>query len=160
MIDEKHALQVVVFVEDDAGKKAVTLDEVGVALDVLEFHFDVGVADDFAANAGEGEAAFFVGGLGLLGGDLRVHDDERHDEIERRGLAIELVKEIHWSVAELHIHDEDLLGHVDLLRGQADAFLVIHGVEHVARELFQLIVKLGDGGSLFTEDRFAKLCYS
>ena len=61
-------------------------------------------------------------------------DDLRIDEHDQR-------------VAPLgHVDHDDLLVHVDLGRGQADAGRGVHGFGHVGDELLQRLVEDGDRG--------------
>ena len=45
----------------------------------------------------------------------------------------------------LQVDHQHTLRHTDLYRGQANAGRVIHGVEHIADQGFQFIIKLGHG---------------
>ena len=81
------------------------------------------VAGDGRVDAGDAEAAFFVLLLSVAGAEHRV------DEHALRFLGL--------AVA-LDVRDEQPVGQIDLVGGQADALVLVHQLEHLGDDLAQL----------------------
>ena len=72
MLYEEDAVEVVDFVAEGARQKILSANFKSLALDVLRFHGDKLGANDVAAKAGDGKAAFFFPNFALGVGDLGI----------------------------------------------------------------------------------------
>jgi len=95
------------------GEQIVRFQLEGVAVAILRPDLDPLGARNQSTVAGHGEAALFDAGAAGLLQDLRV---DQH--------------QLFFAVLG-DIDDDDALMNVDLGRGQADAFLRVHGFEHI-----------------------------
>src|SRR5690606_15771838 len=82
-------------------------------------------------------------------GDLGIGDRHRHDEVERRRLAVEFPAEIAMGLRQ--IDDAELEGAADLLGGEADAGGGVHGFDHVACEQGEFGVEAGYGSTFLAQ---------
>ena len=106
----------------------VFLDRFALIVQVFELHQCR--AFDLVVILGDREAALFIGqGLFRRPDDLGVHEETR-----RFGL-----------VLARQVHDDHPLGDADLDRGEADAWGLVHGLQHVIHQGAHRIVDHGDG---------------
>ena len=122
-VDEQRAVEVVGFVLDDAGHQSVDFACDFVAVEIVRLNLDRRVARDRCANAGDAEAAFFV----LF----------RPRPPLRTGLmntpSVSLASAVAFGVGH-----EQAVRQIDLVGGQADAFVLVHQLEHFGDDLPQL----------------------
>jgi hypothetical protein len=111
-VDEEHALQVVHLVLDDARLHARGLEVEGLAVLVHRLDGDGLAALDVGEDAGQGETSFLVQDRAAAA---------RDDGVDQRAGAARAV-----------VHDQEAIGNAHLRRGQPDASLVVHGLDHVA----------------------------
>ena len=115
----------------------------GVAFSVLILATHTYRAGDFTAYIREGETAFFVNIFTWVDDrDFRICQCHRHNQIKWRLLAVEAIIELGlFAFGRAHVHYAELQCEANLLRGQADAVFVIHGVDHVVGELRERVIK-------------------
>lgn len=149
-IDEEDAVEVVGFMLNATGKKAVAQQHVRGAGGILELNpNDVGT-NDVAVNAGERQATLFIDGvIALHDLDLGVGDGHRHDEVERRGDAIKFPPGIEVSARE--VDHAELHGAADLLGGEADTGGGVHGFNHGTREQGEFVVEMVNASTFGAE---------
>ena len=126
-VDEQLAVEVIGLVLQDAGHQSLGLGMNEIAIQVVRFDFDRRVADHRRSHVGNAQAPFFVLRLSLAFAEHRVDEHE---------LGIFLCR------VALRIGDEQPIRQIDLVRRQADAFVVVHQVEHLGDDLPQLGVDL------------------
>ena len=122
-IDEERAIEVVGFVLDDAGHEAVDFAGDFVAVEVVGLDFDFAVASNRRADAGDAEAAFFIFFEAAAGAEDGV--DEDAFGIFGVGIAF-------------GVSDEEAVRQIDLVGGEADAFVLVHELEHFVDEFAQV----------------------
>ena len=151
-VDEQDAVEVIGFVLDAAGEKAVAGEHVGHAPFILEFYRDRVGAGDVAADFRKRKAAFLVKIVGRAAGDgdLGIGDRHRHDEVEGQFDAVELPGEIGLRVTEVDY--AELEGAANLLSGEADACGRVHGGDHLASECGEVGVESGETHAFFSQD--------
>jgi hypothetical protein len=115
---EEDALEVVVFVLDDATREASELFFLLSAIESLESDLAPVGSSHLCVDAGEREAALFIGGLAPCPlKDLRID----HDSI--------------FALLPRRVHDKDPLAESNLWSGQADAVASVHAREHSRYDL-------------------------
>src|SRR5260370_9155946 len=110
MLDEKNAVEVVDFVAEGAGQKIFAANLERFALGILRFYGDELRADDVAAKAGNGEAAFFFALFAFGVNDLGIGE---HD----LGFGV-------FSAGD--VNDGEPTGKADLRCGEAYALASVH----------------------------------
>ena len=123
-IEEQHAVEMIGLVLDDARRKIVRAQLDALAVPVERAHLDLARPRHAAADVGDAQAAFPVlDDVGADDGDLGVDDRER-----RRFRLVVLV-------AIVERGDEQPEPLVHLRRGQTDAVILDHRVDHVVDQL-------------------------
>lgn len=121
-VDEERAVEVVGFVLEDAGQEVAGFEADFVAVEVVGFDLDCGVARDGGADAGDAETAFFV----LFEPAAAAKDGVYVDAFGILGVRL-----------AFGVGDEEPIGQIDLVRGQADALVFIHQLEHLGDHFSQ-----------------------
>src|SRR5574343_1710992 len=136
VFDEHLAAQVVHLVLDAHGQQAIGLDVLLFAFAVQGLDFHGAGAFNAVVDAGHRQAAFVAPHAHLAGpGDLGVDQHQGLDALFG------------------HIDHDQALVHIDLRGGQADAFGLVHGLEHVVDGLLQARVKSLHGLGHFVQAR-------
>src|SRR6266852_5739259 len=118
VVDEEHAIQVIHLVLDDAREETLGLEVYGLAVLVRGLDGDPLAALDVPEDAGQRETSLLVDHGSASTGDDGI------DEGARAALAV--------------VHDEQTIGDAHLRRGQPDADLVVHRLDHVADQPAEL----------------------
>src|SRR3989442_3381260 len=124
VVDEDHAVQVIHLVLDDASEETLGLEVDGLAVVVGGMDGDPLAALDVPEDAGQRETSLLIGH-----GSASTRDDGI-DEGARAALAV--------------VHHEQAIGDAHLWRGEADADLVVHRLDHVADQPAELGRDLSD----------------
>ena len=119
----------VVFVLDGAGEQAAAGELDGLALVVDSPDFGQGGTFDFAVDFREAQAAFGSGDGFASGLDGGVDENQGHDGGDVGLFAVQLEGGRPVSDAA-EVQDCQLQSQADLLGGQADALVGVHGFEH------------------------------
>src|SRR5690606_16966851 len=109
---------------NDASRKVVRVDLDALAVPVERAHLDARRPGDTAADVGDAQAAFPPF-------DSLVADGRNLGVDERRRLALALLVGVEHG-------DEQPYALVDLGSGQANARILLHGLDHVVDELLEL----------------------
>ncbi len=153
-VDEEDAVEVVGFVLEGAGEKAVGFEGDMASVKEGEVGGDLGGAVHLFAEVGDAEAAFKVDIAAAAEVEFRVDEDEGHPVVESCFLAVD--PEVGAGVLGAgDVNDGELDGDGDLGRGEADAVGVFHGFDHITGEGFEIRGDLGNEFALGSEDRVA-----
>src|SRR5690242_8862374 len=125
MLQEEDAVKVVDLMAKRARQEVFTTNFKGFSFHVLRFDGDKLWANDIAAKAGNGEAAFFFPDLAFGVCDLRIRQDNFRFRV----------------FTARHVYNRKAHTLSDLWSSQANALRGIHGSEHVFGKFFELGVK-------------------
>ena len=136
---------------EGAGEEAIGLPCLGFALEIHEGDGDGFGAADVTAKAGEAQAAFFAGFLGVAELELGIQKDDGHVLHHLGWLSVDFeIGDGFWVMRT--INDGELYILRYLRRSQADAIGFTHGFEHVRRKLTDLGRDLRHGAAFGTKN--------
>lgn len=159
-VDEEATVKVIHLMLHHAGKPSSADKRVWLAVDILKIDLHRIGPQDIPPDVGKRQAAFLAKDL-FPGQHFHhwIHQGHRHDQINRLPEAIKLVIELFIRQVG-NIHDKNHKGPVDLLGGQADALLGIHGLNHVRDEIAEFFIERLNLLARLTEHRLSILCHA
>src|ERR1700682_1602508 len=141
MLDEENAVEMIDFVAEGAGEEVFAADFKGFALGVLRSYGDELRTQDVAAEAGNGEAAFFFALFPFRVNNFWVGKNDFS----------------FWIFSAGYVDHGHTQIQADLGRSESDALRGVHGGEHIFGELLEFGVEILYRRSGLFEDGIAEL---
>lgn len=155
-VRKKDSVEMVDLVLEGAGEKSIGLDDERGAVKLRQGGFDIHGSADFAAYALDAETALEADILFLPVFKSGVDEDERHDLIEFRVLAVHFqVGNAFGIMGDIDYREPQVT--TDLRSGQSYPVRIDHCFEHFSHEREDAVVDGLDGAALLAKDGIAVL---